>query len=138
MRMIVRFFPLLVLMLALTGCAGGSGASSTGVGVNASQYAALEPAPAIGGGPLKPQSLLGVAPSALSARLGAPALKRTEPDAEVWQYSGGDCALFVYFYKTGHGALASTYVDARKKSGGAASTEACLADVIKAQGTPVS
>ena len=100
--------------------------------------ASLSPSQQIGKGPLTPKSLLGVAPSALSLRLGPPAFKRAEPDAEVWQYSGRDCALFVYFYKTQSGSFASTYVDARKTLGGPADTSACLAEVLQKQNVPVS
>ncbi|MGV8997607.1 MAG: hypothetical protein ACOH12_11725 [Parvibaculaceae bacterium] len=135
--LMTRVFIFTALSFLLAACASGGGAS-TGVGMNNAELSSLEPAPTIGSGSLTPQSLLGVAPSALSARLGAPALKRTEPDAEVWQYGGSDCALFVYFYKAGHGALASTYVDARKLSGGPTSTDACLATIVSGRATPTS
>ncbi|MCE9648105.1 MAG: hypothetical protein K8R18_00645 [Parvibaculum sp.] len=123
------------LALALLGgCAGGA---SSGVGLG-EKLASVEPAPAIGEGPLTPQGLLGVAPQALSARLGPPSFRRTEPDAEVWQYGGAGCSLFVYFYKAGGGGLASAYVDARKTTGGAADASACLADVAAKRNAPVS
>jgi len=134
---VTRYAALVSFSFLLAACVGGGGAS-TGVGMRSADLASLEPSTSIGSGHLTPQTLLGVAPSALSARLGAPALRRTEPDAEVWQYSGSDCALFVYFYKAGHGALASTYVDARKSSGGPASTDACLADIVSGRATPAS
>ncbi len=132
----LRFSSLMLLSLALAGCAGGTG--SSGIGIDKQNLASVNPSQSLGSGPLTPQSLLGVAPSALSSRLGAPAFKRAEPGAEVWQYSGGDCALFVYFYKTGSGALASAYVDARKSQGGATDTASCLSRVMSARGTPVS
>lgn len=137
---VMRLMVLVAFSLLLSACASGGsgGAASTGVGMKSTELSSLEPTTTIGSGPLTPQSLLGVAPSALSARLGAPALKRTEPDAEVWQYSGSDCALFVYFYKAGHGALASSYVDARKSNGGPASTDACLANIASGRGVPTS
>tara|TARA_R110000824_G_scaffold118960_14_gene271962 strand:+ start:77164 stop:77571 length:408 start_codon:yes stop_codon:yes gene_type:complete len=119
----------------LAACAGGD---TSGVGINGKQLSSLEPTSRIGKGPLTPKSLLGVAPSALAIRLGAPDFKRAEPDAEVWQYSGGDCALFVYFYKAGTGELASTYVDARKTLGGPADTAACLSDVARRKSAAVS
>ena len=127
----LRFSSLMLLSLALAGCAGGTG--SSGIGIDKQNLASVNPSQSLGSGPLTPQSLLGVAPSALSSRLGAPAFKRAEPGAEVWQYSGGDCALFVYFYKTG-----SAYVDARKSQGGATDTASCLSRVMSARGTPVS
>ena len=132
----LRFSSFVLLGLMLAGCAGG--ASSSGIGIDRQNLASVNPSQSLGSGPLTPQSLLGVAPSALSSRLGAPAFRRAEPGAEVWQYSGGDCALFVYFYKTGSGALASAYVDARKSQGGAADTASCLGDVMNWRSTPVS
>jgi hypothetical protein len=126
--------PALFALAFLGGCAGGA---SSGVGLG-EKLASVEPAPEIGKGPLTPESLLGVAPQALSARLGPPSFKRTEPDAEVWQYGGAGCSLFVYFYKTGGGGLASAFVDARKTTGGAADASACLAEVAARKGVPVS
>jgi hypothetical protein len=80
----------------------------------------------------------GVAPEALSARLGEPAFKRAEPQAQVWQYGGEGCSLFIYFYKTDAGALASSFVDARRTQGGPADPAACLAGVIARKSPPVS
>lgn len=133
----LRLAPVFLGLMLLGGCAGGSH-TGAGVGIAGGKLASAEPASTIGSGPLTPQSLLGVAPSALSARLGEPAFKRTEPGAEVWQYGGKACALFVYFYKTGSGALSSAYVDARRNTGGAADASACLAEVSAKRSTPVS
>lgn len=133
----LRLAPVFVGLMLLGGCAGG-GNTGSGVGITGGKLAFVEPAATIGSGPLTPQSLLGVAPSALSARLGEPAFKRTEPGAEVWQYGGNACALFVYFYKTDGGALSSAYVDARRNAGGAANAASCIAEVSAKRSTPVS
>jgi hypothetical protein len=85
-------------------------------------------------GPLTPDNLVGVAPEALTARIGVPSFKRSEPGAEVWQYGGEGCSLFVYFYRNAGGALTSTYVDARERGGGAADASACLAEVTAKHG----
>lgn len=130
----LRLLGLLCVGAALAGCAG----NPSGTGLGPAQLASVNPSQQIGKGPLTPNALLGVAPAALSMRLGAPAFKRAEPDAEVWQYAGSSCALFVYFYKASNGALASTYVDARKTLGGPADTAACLADVLRRIDAPVS
>lgn len=114
-------------LLALGACAAPGGAGTYG-----------GPSPSLGTGPLTPASLVGVAPSAISARLGAPDFRRTEPQAEIWQYGGNDCSLFVYFYKTDGGALGSRYVDARKIEGGAADRNACLASVLAKRNAPMS
>lgn len=121
---------LLALVLPLAACA------SQGSGLGAQSYNA--PAETIGSGPLTPQSLLGVAPPALEGRLGTPDLRRKEPSAEVWQYRGESCSLFVYFYKSEAGSLGSSYIDARKLSGGADDEAGCLAQVIKLRDVPVS
>ncbi|MDR3498160.1 MAG: hypothetical protein P4L72_02905 [Parvibaculum sp.] len=89
-------------------------------------------------GPLTPDSLVGVAPEALTARLGVPSFKRTEPGAQVWQYGGEGCSLFIYFYKNAGGALTSAYVDARRSAGGSADASACLAAVTAKRNTPTS
>lgn len=131
--MMLRVLGLVCVSAALVGCAGNS--SSRGIG--SSHLASVNPSQQINKGPLTPAALLDVAPAALSMRLGPPAFKRAEPDAEVWQYAGSNCALFVYFYKAANGALASTYVDARKTLGGPADTSACLADVVSRSEVPV-
>lgn len=124
--------PLLIAALALGGCAG------TGTRPGAAALASTEPAAAIGSGPLTPGNLLGVTPHAIAARLGEPGFRRTEPGAEVWQYGGGSCSLFIYFYRTGQGALASSYVDARALRGGKADASSCLTEVLQARNVPVS
>ena len=118
-----------VLALGLAACetAPGKGIDARG-GVMAS----------LGKGPLTADALVGAAPSAISARLGAPDFRRTEPQAEIWQYGGGDCSLFVYFYEAETGALGARHVDARKAEGGAANREACLAAVLARQNAPMS
>lgn len=121
---------LLALVLPVAACA------SQGSGLGAQAYNA--PAETIGAGPLTPQSLLGVAPPALESRLGKPSLRRTEPSAEVWQYSGESCSLFVYFYKSDAGTLGSSYIDARKLAGGADDESACLAQVLRKRNLPLS
>ncbi|MBI1260214.1 MAG: hypothetical protein GC184_00655 [Rhizobiales bacterium] len=121
---------LLLVLLPLAACA------SPGSGMGTRTHDA--PSQSIGAGPLTPKSLLGVAPPALEARLGAPSFRRTEPSAEVWQYSGQSCSLFVYFYKGDTGSLGSTYVDARKLAGGADDETACLAEVLRQRNAPVS
>lgn len=121
LRFALAFLP----ALALAACAAPSAGSRGSVSPSLS-------------GPLTPASLVGVAPRAISARLGEPDFRRAEPHAEIWQYAGGDCSLFVYFYETDGGALGSRYVDARKVEGGAASKEACLAAVMAKRNTPVS
>jgi len=129
-RFSIRLAMVSGLLLLLSACAGGDGGRSS----------RDQPADFIPAGPLAPKMLLGVAPKALSARLGAPDFKRSEPiGAEVWQYSGGACNLFVYFYKNNRGVLDSTFVDARETKGGKASPAHCLNEVQRRRAAiPVS
>lgn len=129
-----RLSGLAASVLLLAGCAS----TPSGVGATGAEIARLEPPAGIGAGGLAPENLLGVAPDGLAARLGAPAFRRVERGAEVWQYAGAGCSLFVYFYKTDAGALASSHVDARARAGGAADPAACLAEVMAKRGVPVS
>ncbi|MDZ4381035.1 MAG: hypothetical protein U0942_06810 [Parvibaculum sp.] len=125
----MRHLLIFALTLGLAACetAPGSGIDARG-GVMAS----------LGTAPLTPASLLGAAPAAISARLGEPDFRRAEPRAEIWQYAGGDCSLFVYFYETEGGVLGSRHVDARKVEGGPASKDACLAAVLAKRNLPMS
>ncbi len=120
---------ILLLPLALAACETAPG---TGIDARGGVMAALPP------GGLTPASLVGAAPSAISARLGEPDFRRSEPHAEVWQYAGGDCSLFVYFYETPSGALGARHVDARRLEGGAADKAACLATVVARRNAPMS
>ena len=88
----------------------------------------------LGSGPLSAQALIGAAPSAISARLGAPDFRRTEPSAEIWQYGGQDCSLFLYFY----GQEGARHVDARRLQGGPADRDQCLASVMAKRNAPMS
>lgn len=135
MTRLLRAAPLLAALL-LAACA--TDGTSSGVGMSNHDLASAEPSTSLGSGPLTPTNLLGVVPDALSARLGEPAFKRAEPQAEVWQYAGQACSLFIYFYKTGSGAFASSYVDARKTLGGPADASSCLTEVMARKSPPVS
>ena len=135
MTRLLRAVPVAAALL-LAACA--TDGTSSGVGMSNRALASVEPSTSLGSGPLTPASLLCVAPSALSTRLGEPAFKRSEPQAEVWQYAGQACSLFIYFYKTDSGALASSYVDARKTLGGPADPAACLGEVEAKKSPPVS
>jgi hypothetical protein len=121
----MRYLAAFALALGLAACAAPSTGSRGAVSPSLS-------------GPLTADALVGAAPSAITARLGEPDFRRAEPHAEIWQYGGGDCSLFVYFYETDGGALGSRYVDARKIEGGAASKEACLSAVMAKRTAPVS
>jgi hypothetical protein len=130
MSSLLRVFLLMPVLLLVAACATKPSPSAV--------LASTTPPSDVRPGPLTPDSLVGVAPEALTARLGVPSFRRTEPAAEVWQYGGEGCSLFIYFYKNAGGALTSAYVDARQRSGGAADASACLADVTSKRNPPTS
>ncbi|HYM29979.1 MAG TPA: hypothetical protein VEU47_01680 [Candidatus Cybelea sp.] len=46
-----------------------------------------------------PPQLAGLTASEVTQVLGVPGLQRHEPSAEVWQYQGSSCVLFVFLYQ---------------------------------------
>jgi hypothetical protein len=76
-------------------------------------------------------ALAGMSADNLRALWGEPTLKRSEGDAQMWQYGGSGCALLIYLYP---GATALTVTHAEAVPGGpdAAAVEACA----KASGKP--
>ena len=87
---------------------------------------------------LTPDLLVGVAPALLEQRLGKPDFRRTEPGSEIWQYGGGGCSLFVYFYPDDQGKMGSAYVDARRREGGSADKQSCIDEVAAKHSAPTS
>lgn len=57
--------------------------------------------------------LVGLDDAALLLLLGDPALKRREPPAEVWRYSGQDCTLHLFLYKGAAGTYRVVHAEAR-------------------------
>lgn len=116
--MLTRLRPLfaIALVLAVAACAG--------------RQAVM---PKRTGAPAQPGSLMGKGPAALRAMLGEPSLLRRDQGAEVWQYAGQSCVLFLYLYPDAAGAPAVSYVDARLKTKGAAPVPDCLSEVRRAR-----
>jgi len=78
-----------------------------------------------------PDELMGKDPDGVRERLGNPSLLRKEGDAQVWQYAGSGCVVFLYLYDNAAGAPQVTYLDARGKSDGAVPVGPCLNDVVR-------
>ena len=104
-------------LILLSGCADGrpDGASP--------QFRAAPPAPpagvprlaasgSIGGSP----GLVGLSRAEVSRLLGPPTLLRSEPPAEVWQYAGAACVLYVFIYQDPGGGRVA-YYEAALRSG---------------------
>lgn len=79
----------------------------------------------------KPEELMGQGPEALRRRMGEPSLLRKEGDAQVWQYAGTGCVVFLYLYDSPAGTPQVTFLDARAKSNGAVAVAPCLDDVVR-------
>jgi hypothetical protein len=80
----------------------------------------------------KADALVGKGPQELRAMLGEPQLLRRDQGAEVWQYPGETCVLFLYLYPDEAGAPAVSYVDARLKTKGPAPVPECLNEALRA------
>ena len=121
----MRRFGLVIGAFALAGCQTLSSVVGSGSDAKTEAATATQPAPAAA----PPNgSMKGMSGDALRSLWGEPTLKRTEPGAEMWQYSGtGACTLLVYLYADGV-ALAEAV------PGGA--DEAAVTACAKASGKP--
>lgn len=80
----------------------------------------------------KSEKLVGKGPAALRDMLGEPQLLRRDQGAEVWQYAGETCVLFLYLYPNDAGAPVVSYIDARLKTKGPAPVPECLGEALRA------
>jgi len=95
---------IIIVLLALAGCAGGYRATTAqGIGPasSASSYTTAAPG-----------ELTGLEGSALQRLLGIPGLVRKDYPAEVWQYRNPSCVLDVYLYPD-HDRLTVAHAEAR-------------------------
>lgn len=134
-----RLVPLSMLLAALGGC------TLTGAGTSESATPSLipEPVPRVASPPESPrlaalrarfpnaQSLIGLSAAETEDAFGAPAFKRKDPPAEIWQYLSDSCRLDLFLYRKGD-AVTITHLDARdaKKPGASAPADACLNSVL--------
>lgn len=135
--------PACLLPLMLMGCAAERGAEQATAMEQALRSAragfvvpiapaarAPAPAPAAARPPTGAVSsataLAGLRAEEVRRRLGEPALRRPEGDAEIWLYEAPDCRLDVIFYPEG-GALLVGHAAARAHGGARVTETACLA-----------
>lgn len=83
-------------------------------------------------------SLTRRSPAEIAQMIGRPDFRRREPKAEIWQYSGGTCSLFLYFYPVAGRDFTLSYYDARTLAGGAVDPGACLNAVAETRGAAFS
>ena len=112
-------WPIVLLGLFLTACAGGPGGGSFG-----------------SSRPIDPQTLVGLAGTEVTATLGQPEMRRVEHPAEVWQYRTDSCVLDLYLYEE-TGSREVVYVESRPRSGGSIDAASCVGR-IAAGGSRVS
>lgn len=77
---------------------------------------------------LPPGGLVGLTGPELPLLLGTPAMRRSEPPAEIWQYAARDCLLYVFLYLEGQ-TLTVRHADARDRRSRPADVKACAGRV---------
>jgi hypothetical protein len=76
---------------------------------------------------VQPAALVNRPGSTVQELLGPPDLRRREPPAEVWQYTGDSCVLDITFYaSTDGGAAVAAYLESRALDGAKMEPAACL------------
>lgn len=77
---------------------------------------------------LPPGGLVGLTGPELPLLLGTPAMRRSEPPAEIWQYAARDCLLYIFLYLDDK-ILTVRHADARDRRGQPAEVNACAGRV---------
>jgi hypothetical protein len=82
-----------------------------------------------------PSQLMGLAPAGLDRLLGRPSLLRSEPPAQVWQYTAADCVLDVFLYTDAAtpDEARVTYFEIRGGAESARGTRACFAAILESR-----
>jgi len=130
----IRTLPAILALLgplALGACVSdGGGAASGGLaGSGASSGSGSELA-SRGASSTATRELVGKSESDVRSELGAPAFKRTDGPAQVWQYRGASCLLDVFLYKEGGGGFRVKHAELRRRGGTGLSDRACLSDAV--------
>lgn len=84
-----------------------------------------------------PDSFLGTSPRELKTALGAPALVRREPPAEIWQYRDAACVLDLFLYP-GKEGQAVTHLEARDRTAKPVAAASCLERLLRARAASVT
>ena len=119
--MITRSIPVLLAALALGACATEGGGSKAGglAGATASTASAFA----------SPKDLVGKSGLQITSAIGAPAFRRKDGEAQIWQYRGTNCLLDVFLYRDGT-SLKVKYAELRRRATGGLSESACLANAV--------
>lgn len=76
-------------------------------------------------------AIINKSPQEIIALFGLPALKRSDPPAELWQFQQAECVVDIFFYSASHQPLRAIEVIARLRTGVAADMDFCLSRLIK-------
>ena len=79
---------------------------------------------------IDPETLVGLGPDAVAARLGQPELRRQEQTVEVWQYRSDTCVLDLYLDETGRTGRQVVYYETRYRSAGHVPPALCLGEIM--------
>ncbi|MEJ2120680.1 MAG: hypothetical protein P8Z76_08190 [Alphaproteobacteria bacterium] len=117
---------------AASGGLAGSSASSGSGGKSGSELASRTPstsstASTVAGAA---RHLVGKSEGEIRSELGAPAFRRTDGPAQVWQYRGSSCLLDVFLYKEGGGGFRVKHAELRRRGGTGLSERACMSDAL--------
>ncbi len=127
-RSLIAFLAL-IAVVALGGCAV---AERSGETMPASISPAAGPADQVGAAASgDPYRLLGLDSPGLERALGPPSFTRVDPPAEVWQYAGDTCILYLFLYDgEGDRIYRVTHYEIRGAGLTPAAQRRCLADII--------
>jgi hypothetical protein len=101
----------LIAGLMLAACSSGPWAGAP----PSASYPDVAPTLAALGRPPAIADLKGLAPEQVTALIGNPDLRRTDPPAEIWQYRSADCVLELYFYNSG-ASRRMVYAEAHRRT----------------------
>lgn len=135
----MRLLPVLLLTACQAGGEGAVGAEPVAPAAQVSPAAATPAAPtrppppgAANAPPGTAAALLGAAPEAVIGVFGAPLLRRSEGNAEIWLYAGPRCHLDIVFYPGEDGGAPRVAHAAARVEGDAPRGEAaCLAGIAR-------
>lgn len=139
----LRLLPVLLLAACQAGGEGPAGVEPAAPAAQVSPVAAPAAAPARASPPAPPPraanalpdtaaALLGADPEAVIGVLGAPLLRRSEGNAEIWLYAGPQCHLDIVFYPGEDGGAPRVAHAGARVEGDAPRGEAeCLAGIAR-------
>jgi hypothetical protein len=105
----------------LAGSTVGSGGATAGGGL-----ASRTPSTTTSG---STRALVGKSGAQIRSSLGAPAFRRTDGPAQIWQYRGSACLLDVFLYKEG-GGFRVKHAELRRRGGAGLTDQACMANAL--------